>query len=82
MFKVQQAVEKAGTCFDTLSMNGFSGVNSVPIPFVLSPSKDSQWFFNGLSRPVMNEVKDLCYLFVTDPSKLRMREAHLELLNP
>src|SRR4029077_5874855 len=29
-------------------MKGFSGVNSVPIPFVLSPSKDSEWFFNSL----------------------------------
>jgi hypothetical protein len=30
------------------------------------------------SRPVLNEVKDLSF-FVTDPSKLRMREAHFEL---
>jgi hypothetical protein len=37
-------------------MNGFSAVNSVPTPFVLSPSKDSEWFFNSLSR--FNNVRD------------------------
>jgi hypothetical protein len=49
-FKVQSSMfnrllKNSGTCFDKLSMNGFSAVNSVPTPFVLSPSKDSEWFF-------------------------------------
>jgi hypothetical protein len=49
-FNVQQAVEKSKECFDKLSMNGnFSG-NSNLSPFVLSVSKDSERFFNRLSK--------------------------------
>jgi len=39
--------QKYGTCFDTLSMNGFRIVNSNP--FVLSSSKDSE---NDITIPV------------------------------
>jgi hypothetical protein len=40
-------------------MNGFSAVNSVPIPFVLSPSKDSEWFFNSLLNIEPGTLNDL-----------------------
>src|SRR6202007_3381817 len=59
----------------TLSMNGFSAVNSVPIPFVLSPSKDSEWFFNSLLmvEPVQYPLRPRASVFVSNMSHQPLR---------
>jgi hypothetical protein len=41
-------LKNAGICFDELGMNGFCSIISIPFPFVLSPSKDSERVFQQL----------------------------------
>jgi hypothetical protein len=53
-FKVQSSMfnrllKNSGTCFDKLSMNGFSAIIPICIPFVLSPVEGIRGFFNILS---------------------------------
>jgi hypothetical protein len=73
-FKVQQAVEKGLPCFDKLSMHGFFSIIQVMSarPERVEGLRES---FSTAVKAGPERSEGSFFTLVTDPSKLRMREA-------